>query len=450
MSYDDLETLIGNVKQAAIDAWMQSHSGGFWELNEAEGCYEIRTSSTSTKVTRPGSDGQGGGDWTGNFISELFVGGSRDREFQEGFESVRADIEGVVAKWRNLPNPSDFEDIVSECRSVADDLAPAAANSNGGVNGGGMIYADVKNMEDACEPLTGATMSAFKSKFGSQVRIALGGHYQIALVRGANIAAQQGLWGAAREDVVQALTSAKESFSAAGKQSTYSWGQIVKVFGFAGKGLGLLASTPQGKATVGGVNLALEILSSAAGDTKEVPAEDVGDYDAVLSKFKTVMDEIASTIRAEEQALLDNFSKNTTTITDSKEHYDLSLTPTVDPDQNLRLNTDAIEDVTQTYMPSIQSQLDTIGSANNSCKIAGMTSRSAEVGLDANGLESETDTFTHLLYELNKDLAWEIGVGAQQLDLAVADIMGTDADSERKLKELEANINTGSPYDPWD
>ena len=52
----------GKLKRAAIDAWMYSETGWGWEVRGD--VYQVIGDSRS-KVTRPGQDGEGGGDWSG-------------------------------------------------------------------------------------------------------------------------------------------------------------------------------------------------------------------------------------------------------------------------------------------------------------------------------------------------------------------------------------------------
>src|SRR5690242_6981849 len=66
--YSELAQLVRELKLAAIDAYMRTQPYP-WTINGDQ--YEINSSGTHTKVTRPGPDGEGGGDWSSdNFIAE--------------------------------------------------------------------------------------------------------------------------------------------------------------------------------------------------------------------------------------------------------------------------------------------------------------------------------------------------------------------------------------------
>jgi hypothetical protein len=67
--YSEIPDLIKDFKRAAIDAYMRTLPYA-WSIEGDH--YEISSSSTNTKVTRPGADGEGGGDWSSNnFIANM-------------------------------------------------------------------------------------------------------------------------------------------------------------------------------------------------------------------------------------------------------------------------------------------------------------------------------------------------------------------------------------------
>jgi hypothetical protein len=104
VSEEYLNLNIGALKRAAIDAWMNSHSNGWWEIDGSH----YRVTGGDATVTRPGEDGEGGGDWDGNFfLTDWIVDGDKDEEYTTQFNNIRTRIDNALKDWDHnlLPKP---------------------------------------------------------------------------------------------------------------------------------------------------------------------------------------------------------------------------------------------------------------------------------------------------------------------------------------------------------
>ena len=119
----NLGALVGPVKRAAIDAWMVENN---WEIRH--GVYEISSRSSSSKVTRPGPDGNGGGDWSGDFGWLFGLDNNKDEQYQSAFAEIGESIDALVKPWLTLPDPADIEPYVEKCRLVTTRLSSTAWN----------------------------------------------------------------------------------------------------------------------------------------------------------------------------------------------------------------------------------------------------------------------------------------------------------------------------------
>jgi len=171
VNYANLAALKGLLKRAAIDAYMKQ---GKWGWVVTDGHYEIPGSSEH-KITRPGEDGQGGGDWSGNFIEEWFVGGDKDREWKGHMDEVRARVDNALRPWEDLPDPVTFDSYIEYLRQANGKLAVATASSGGVATGAGKIGAQLKIIRRTPRPCpAGSSLPSSPSSCSSWARQSAG------------------------------------------------------------------------------------------------------------------------------------------------------------------------------------------------------------------------------------------------------------------------------------
>jgi hypothetical protein len=440
-SYDDFDTLVGKLKRASIDAWMFEQG---WEIY-ADDHYEMGSSSTSYKVSRPGTDGEGGGDWSADFFVELFV--DRDEEFKGYFSTIRSSIDTLTKRWLDLPDPASIGEIVESCRQITRGLAGAAASADGTATGSGDLAVYLKLIEQNVAEMSGETIAAYKAKFLLQLGQAVGGFHAISVVSGAGIAAQEGMWEAARKDVADIVEGARKAMDAIASSGSFTWAETLKVVGFASQGLGLFASGGLSVA-IGVANLGIDVVKDGAGAAEESTIGS-GGYDKTLGDFKKALDALASQIETEEDLIKTNLVNNLTNIRNDKTSYDLTQPPIASSDGIIVLTKPLVDEITNSYMPAVATELDRIAALGANFTTYTVVSRDSTIGIGHSGPSASMGEIYFLLYELLKDLAWEVSMGATSLKLAVAQLEDYDAATATELAKVAAEITEGSAYDPW-
>ncbi len=435
--------LVGRLQQSAIDAWM--HDQG-WRLYD--GHYEISSRGGSSRVTRPGPDGQGGGDWSSDLLGSLFGLVDRDDEFQTAFGQIRQDIETLVAPWLDLPDPSSVSPIVEECRQVTRRLSGAASAQGGIAAGAGELGGYIKLIEQNSAAMSGELIASFKAKFLVQLGQVVGGFHAISVVRGADVAAQEGLWTAARSSVDRILVQGREAFDAVAAGGSITWEQVVDVVGWAAKGLKIFATG--GLATafeVGG--LGVEVVKATAPATTTTDKATPGSFDEAMTQLRTAFSTLNTQIRDEERQLDDNLQTNLRNIRNDPTSYDLTQPPIHDGDGILLIQRALVEEIYRVHMPAVADELDRIGNLALQSRTSWAVTRDASIGIGATGPSSSVSEMNLLLYELVKELAWEVRNGARNLELAIADLDRQDAKVAEELAKIVERIEKGSSYTPW-
>ncbi|MFG6402107.1 hypothetical protein [Microbacterium sp. P04] len=443
-SYDEFSTLVGQIKRSAIDLFMKDEG---YDLLGGE--YVNGNRGSDLKVSRPGADGEGGGDWSvDDFLIEWLQNESKDAYFQESFANIRASVDAIVEPWTDLPDPADVEPIVETCRQVTRRLAAGGSTSDGAASGGGPLAGTLALIEQNLNAMSGQAIAAFKDKFLAQLGLAVSGYHAISIARGVNVASQQGLWQAARDDVAAILQTATQKIDAAVDAGSVDWNQVLTVVGWAAKGLSIFAS--------GGATLPLQVAGLGIEILKDPPTggnevdKSFGDYAGAMDTLQGMLQGLSDRIAAEEQAIIDNITKNLANIRADTSSYDLSPPSVSGQDEVIAINPPLIEEITGTYMPSVKSELDSIASLALGCTTSAAVSRDPFIGVGVYGPSYTLYDLTVMLYELIKNLSWEVELGAQILHLVVGDFELAEQQRLDELDRLNEAIAAGSTYDPWD
>lgn len=445
-SYEDLASLAQFFKRAAIDAYMRTQPYP-WTING--GKYEIDSSSVHTSVTRPNVDtGEGGGDWTSDTLFAFLVDGSNDEQFTTAFSTIRSRIDAALEPFIGLPDPDDIETEIEKCRQVTRGLSGAAAASNGGQVGAGVIPGNLALIMENSSAMSGASISAFKSRFLGQLGAAIGGHHGISIVVGSVLASEKGIWDAARQNVADILDDAgKASQALADSGTTPDWKTALKVSGWAVKGAGMFF--PGAKPALEVVGLGITIIDGSI-PASENAVINGDDAEAVLTSFEKALTKLNEQITAEEELLEANLVQNLANIRNDTTSYDLTAPPVENENEGdvIAYTPGLIDEITQTYMPTIAGELTSLADTSMSTTLTPIA-RSAELGIGYKGPHSSWYELRYLLWELLKDMSWEVTMGAKNLDLVLQELEGLNTSTAQDLQDVIAQLEEGSRYDPW-
>jgi hypothetical protein len=451
VNFANLPALKGLLKRAAIDAYMKQ---GKWGWVVTDGHYEIPGSSEHT-ITRPGEDGQGGGDWSGNFIEEWFVGGDKDREWKGHMDEVRTRIDNALRPWEDLPDPATFDSYVEELRQANGKLAVATGTSGGVATGAGRIGAQLGIIAQNSSAMSGGIITAFKSKFLGELGKAIGGHHGLTVILGQAMTAEQNLLKQARQDVAQAVASATSALDAYAKGGDPEMSFDFKVAGAVVAGVTAFAT---GGATVAlaGAAAGLTLLTTLAEDSEKKSKEPASkDYEGLMKGFEDALGGINKVIKNEEGGVRDNLQTNLSKVQIDEASYHLT-----NPMQNIsddsELNTDGsraiihdrslVFEITDTAMPTIADELVAAKDLVWTGWSATPYYRDSGIGLSETGPYAYWGDLAGVLWRLIGDLEWEVRNGAVTLKLAIEDMGQVDTDAKDALEKHAESIKGYTNY----
>jgi len=451
LSYDDLPKMIKSLKRAAIDSYMhwkgfQRYEDHYTHRNDGTFPYE---SDTYEHVTRPDGDGEHGGEWklSGSLGAKPKY---KDVDFVQEFSNIRARIDSALNPFVNLPDPNSLVNPIEHCRRACRDLS-CQASAEGAVSGGGDIADQIRLIHGNLISMSGMAIAQFKSTFLGKMATVVSGMHAVATFAGSTLVAEQKIFEGARDAVLETVQKSTESFEKSAQWGSESFDIVLKIASWALQGLGLF--TTEGPVGVGMAlaDLGLTVATDLAGVSKEQTNIPGGSYDSIMSGFEQALKDINDQIKVGEETVLKNISDNLERIRADKSSYDLTVDPIESSEEVVVIQKNLAEEVTKMYMPQVHKDL--LGTGTLVLGLAMPVGRNAAIGIGADGPKSKFYELTFLLYELVKDLSFEVDNGGANLQAAINDF--TQADEENKAEfdkavdDSAGKLKGDHPYDPW-
>ena len=486
--YDNLSTLVGRLKRAAIDAYMRSQ--GF-RVSDRYYSQQIGMNpdygDLNAHIVRPDEAGNGGGEGVnGPFMHAPFT-------YVDEFEGIRNFIDGKLEMWYGLPSPSGFDTYISAYKEAigkicSDDSGAVEADGNGASIGGGqlkmldgvspgLIGVNLQGLVHSASSMKGKVMNAFRSQFALTLPRVLKNLYLAVNVHYSTLAAERAVIDEAREKISCLVADATRAFNAVahdnGASSSFAW----DIAGVAFE----IAMLPFGGGAVSlalaGASASLHLLRAGVEEVERMQEHELGSstYEGVRDNFEAIVDALGVEVRGCEKVINDNLTHNMGVIQGDVcgagqqqnggrcETYDtvrFHLLPAsihdIEEAENVDINENEVNLMTTEsrdggYMPKIYSEV--VESANKLNDITMSTPArrtSGDFGIGEVGPGSSFDSLKQVIHELLLDLSWRVEMGIVNLRAAVNDIAQQDEESARQLESIAALVDEGSGINPWD
>lgn len=245
--YEDLESLIGKIKRAAIDVYMTDEDN-YYEIEGDRYRYRGSGRGMTQWCTRPGEDGSGGGDVSMDGMPDFLVN-HLDDDFRGAFDDIRGQVDDIFSDLKGVPE--GFTLIYEESRSMdaAELLTPKGATTEKTPGGGSaldlnnpLLSGRVNAIHGYSYRLSSRTINAFRQAYADRLGAILDGQAALAATLGMAAAGQVAVFKKLRDDIATFATQALGSLEAlAGEQvSTSGVGDSFAVGGALLSVLGLV------------------------------------------------------------------------------------------------------------------------------------------------------------------------------------------------------------------
>ena len=176
-----------------------------------------------------------------------------------------------------------------------------------------------------------------------------------------------------------------------------------------------------------------------------VDSEKTGtDYDSVMRSFESSLTSIGDQVRDSEEAIKKSLVDNAVAALKNPGHYDLTLVPiTHGPSDELAIkDRDNVNTVINTQMPQISTGLSDAAHDINELgvKFGPVVGRNDEIGIGRLGPSEQFVSLAKIIADYLGELSIEAAMGGKNLEAAVNDIDAHDESSQKKLKQIQNDI----------
>lgn len=462
-AYEEFDALVGRLKRAAIDAYMDDYGfravGGDYTRTESGGG-EFPLSAT-TFVDRPGEDGNGGGAGTRQ-VSMSPTNGVVS--YHERFDQIRSQIDELVQPWRDLPSPSRLQTVEQQCVSLNTGFAGTASFSQGNVGGVGAIATNLDQVHTNSQAFTGRTGERFKSRFLGRIGAVCGGLWAMSVLATTMVHVQAAMWESARSDVARVLDAGTIAMngSCRGGQEEIKFALTV-----AGIVVSVAKEFVPGVAggLLGTAGIGIDLLQEAVDADPPKVSLAGSTYEAVRDNFAAALTAINEQITVQERLIDETLARNLAWIQEvgktmrhpnpgtTAEHsnpFDLEVPP-VGSTKGVRITSyELVAGIWQECLPTVAHELEGLAVTSRDCMTWNVLQRSAGVGIALSGPSMRFGELTWKLCEMANDLAWDVKLGAKDLKLVVTAMREHDEASAARLRDFAKKMSTPGPYDAWD
>lgn len=448
--YHNIHSHVGKLKRSAIDAYMRWNYPDF-ELREGEYVYEPADATPPfdkpiEHVTRPAANGTGGGKWSreGSGIGAVY----EHVDFHAKFNDVRSQIDSIVDPWLELPKLSRIDGEIDECRRITEALSGTADVKNGVISGTGSIGPRLVGINSCIDKMSGNTIMQVKDKFLLKLPSAISGLHAISIVMGSALGSEYSLFSESRRAVAETVIETQKAFDRSAKGNSTFFKITLDIAKQVIEGFTKYVGVKVNPSLIL-AGTALDIITKVDSDSDSSNIS-VKSYETIINSLKSNLKEIDNEITRGEKVVKENIINNLKAIRNNKQAYDLTVETIRSKEGVVILNYDLVNEITGAYMPGIADDLADISRKTINVSMSAAVFRDDSIGIGATGPNAQFSELGWLLYELLKDLSWDVRVGGANLKAAVELIQNEDAARRDAFNASIENIKRGSDVDPWD
>lgn len=455
-TYEDLPYLIGLLKQSAIDAYVRekiADTGFLVSFSYDNSSYQITFPNGSETISRPGSDGKGGGkgkESTSNPYGPVSI---TENDYTTAFDQVREEIDAIVKPWTKLPDPDLIDQVMRDCRRAISPLSTGPLSSKGQGTAGGLIQIKLSSIHDELVQMYGNTIATFKSKVIENLQHIIGNLSMATIHWGAALGSEQGIFAKARESAVEIVLEGISLFDSIAQQETGNIKTFLEISKLAVDGFLLFSGNVVAATTSQTLGLGLQALQASDFDTDKDINEEAATYDDGIAALSSALERTNTNIRKSENAVNDNLIHNMGEMHKKKEAYDLKLaaikSSDVNPSEKLNINQSRIDSISQLSKPVILEELNKVWPAIDGIDMTPCVTRPEGIGRTIYGPSSKFHDFKWLLYDLICRLIEETENAFKDFELAIEYIQQEDSATKAALDSMAGRVNHNEGPDPW-
>lgn len=503
-----LDEQIKKLTRAAIDAFVHQVVGsGAEQYSKEEGVYRFTATLTPVEesqagggllggpkiipprytISRPGSDGLGGGvvtrvdtPQTGSTGEKTAKGAIAERvestDWVQRFNEVRNRIGQAIKDWKELPTKADLaslkyfrNDLLSKVgvRLAVDwnngDQGDSGNSKRGGSpTGESEINAAIYALEANQECMSGATWGVFQQNYICKIRTVISLNHALFRATASVVGAEHAMFSNARETVSSILDSSTAAFDAVSvpAKGSVDIKAAAKIGSAAVEAVKALAGADgplaAGKAVKAVTDFGLAVVDAAPEDPDI--SKNGGNYDEVMNGFEGALSDLNARVTKTEKDLDSKLQANLNQLKGHGSDYGIAFTALDTSSSNqlkIRVEGDGsydmtVNSITQVNLPTIASELSGVVTDLTTVKdsFPRLVNRPGSIGLGVTGPSTNFCSSMDNLIRYINELSYETTLAKHNLELAVQDLTTQDGSSKAELERVQAEVQEHYENDP--
>ena len=422
--YEELDSIIGKMKRAAIDCWMADQS---FSPHWGNDMIYAKWGFMLNYYNRPEADGSGGG--TGNGVKDSVA---------EEFEQIRASIDALVSPWTDLPDGSECSTPQSMVSSTSGLLGSSSSGENTDA-----IATSSGTVEQYLGPIQARFKEPFLDKYYTQFSLVTNGLANACVILEANYAAELEMWPAARTDVATLCDSArgaweKKSDDAAAASGTLTLTVVAAVAGVVASVVTAGAGTVAAVAALGTIGAAASTAVAAIAADAVISGNTYGD---IYSSLSDALDKLDTALREQEDALATMMSDTSDAISSQIADFNLDAFPFGEltaPGGTMSIER-SDSNIVSNNLGRIEGSLASAISQLGAPPASNPTPRDSRIGLGFNGTHGQATYLYELVASCLTLTSAEYTRGHLLFDAAVEDFFSSDDAAKERVNALRAD-----------
>lgn len=431
-TYDEFPTIIGEMKRAAIDCWMADDD--YCVHFAYDDTYALWGYVAANSYSRPGADGQGGGEFTG-WISW------NHPSLAPRFDEIRGYVDDWTAQWKGLPDGSACTAPLQATTTTA--AAFGASGSGPSVQDNGEISTANHTVSDVLiSNIKGSFVTPFHDKYYTQFSMVGYGLGAATAILQVNYNVENTMWDKVRDDVTNLCVNATNAWKKQADLDADAYGTVTLTV--VGAVVGAFATIATAGAAAPAVAALIGISTLATAGVAGIAASASISGGSYLEIFQSLADGLmmlGDGIRKQEQSLTDMMDKSNTYILDNKPDFDLdafALGRYPGSDGTISMQ-QANADLISTNMQRIITALGGAQTSLGAAPASSPTPRDGRVGVGADGTHGSAAALYATVATCLTYTTSEYTLGRELFNATVADYFQTDADATKKVAQLAAS-----------
>lgn len=430
---DNLPTIIGEMKRAAIDAFMadQGWKPHFLDNN----VYSLWGVIGASAYHRPGTDGSGGGDAALDGFSEW------GESLAPSFNGIRGTIDGHMEPWLDLPDGSRCSDPKTAAGNAGAIFGASATNAS--IQDSGDIFRSSPIVSDQIlNNIDGSFKAPFHTKYSLQFAKVTAGLGTACAILEINYATQLDIWPAAKIDVLEIAVATRDALIAKAEESQDASTKVILTV--IGAAAGAVASVVTAGAALPAV-LAMVGFASAA--TVGLAVVDLNasvtgtTYTEILESLGSALQSLSDGIETHEDALNTMMGEAASYMESNASSFDLdafSLPVFPGAAEEIRMQR-ADANIISSNMSNISGALGDAGAFLGASPGSNPTWRDNSIGAGSNGTHVKAQALYDLTARCITLTHAEYDRGQKLFEATVEDYFATDADVAKTLAAMAAD-----------